>query len=119
MKFTVYQIQISDTVYNEVNRLGHEAALEQFPQYRAYMNTMFKGSEGYSSEYSQYYEPVCTIEAEDLEGVFEIGNIGPESSITRLKPMHSVSVGDIIECGGTDVVQGPRFMVNSRGFKEI
>lgn len=43
------------------------------------------------------YKEVCTIEAEDLNEVFEIGNIGPEEKITRLDRMHSVSVGDVIQ----------------------
>ena len=42
------------------------------------------------------YEDVAIIEAEDLDEVFEIGNIGPESKIERLGPMHSISVGDVI-----------------------
>ena len=43
------------------------------------------------------YQEVCVIEAEDLNEVFEIGNIGPEEKITRLQRMHSVSVGDVIQ----------------------
>lgn len=42
------------------------------------------------------YEEVCAIEAEDLDEVFEIGNIGPESKIERFGRMHSISVGDVI-----------------------
>ena len=42
------------------------------------------------------YEDVAIIEAEDLDEVFEIGNIGPESKIERLGRMHSISVGDVI-----------------------
>ena len=114
MKFTVHQIQIDRSVYNEVNRLGHEAAAEQFPEYRAYMDTSFQGSKRYKAEYGQYYKPVCTIEAANLNRVFDIGNIGPEESITRLAPMHSISVGDIIEDE-----QGVRVMVDSFGFGEI
>ena len=119
MRFTVRQIQITDRVYNEVNKLGHEDAAIKFPEYRAYMDTMFKGSKGYKPEYAEYYAPVCVIEAEDLEEVFQIGNIGPEQRIQRLAQMHSISVGDIIECGGTDTIQGVRFMVDNFGFKEI
>ena len=114
MKFTVHQIQIDRSVYNEVNRLGHEAAADQFPEYRAYMDTSFMGSKRYRAEYSQYYKPVCEIEAPNLNRVFDIGNIGPEESITRLLPMHSISVGDIIEDE-----QGVRHIVDSFGFKEI
>ena len=42
------------------------------------------------------YEEVCVIEAETLDEVFEIGNIGPEEKIERLNRMHSISVGDVI-----------------------
>lgn len=114
MLFTVYQIQIDRSVYDEVNRLGHEGAAQQYPEYRAYMDTSFRGSKQYKPEYSQYFKPVCTIEAANLNRVFDIGNMGPEESITRLAPMHSISVGDIIEDE-----QGRRVMVNSFGFGEI
>jgi hypothetical protein len=114
MKFTVLQIQIADSVYDQVNRLGHEEAAHAFPEYRAYMDTMFKGSDGYKPEYSEFYKPVCTIEASNLNRVFDIGNIGPEESITRLAPMHSVSVGDIIQDP-----DGTQYMVDRMGFKEL
>jgi hypothetical protein len=78
------------------------------------LETSFKGSLGYQPKYAEYYKPVCIIEAEDLNGVFEIGNIGPEDSITRLAQMHSVSVGDIIEDP-----EGAQHMVDSFGFKEL
>ena len=42
------------------------------------------------------YQEVCTIEADDLDEVFQIGNIGPEEKIERLNRMHSISVGDVI-----------------------
>ena len=114
MRFTVHQIQITDRVYNQVNKLGHEDAAVKFPEYRAYMDTMFKGSDGYKPEYAEYYALVCLIEADSLNKVFEIGNIGPEERIQRLARMHSISVGDIIEDA-----EGVRFIVNSFGFEEI
>ena len=40
---------------------------------------------------------VSEIVADDLDEVFEIGNIGPEDKITRLDSMHSISVVDVIE----------------------
>ena len=43
-----------------------------------------------------YYEHVATIEADDLNDVFEIGNMGPEEKISRHDSMHSISVGDVI-----------------------
>ena len=44
------------------------------------------------------YEEVAAIEADTLDEVFEIGNIGPESKIDRFgrQLMYSVSVGDVI-----------------------
>ena len=42
------------------------------------------------------YKEVAHIDAEDLDEVFTIGNIGPEEKITRLASMHSLSVGDLI-----------------------
>ena len=114
MKFTVKQIQIADHVYDTVNSAGHDAAATQYPAYRARLDTMMMGSKAYQKEYADYYRKVCEIEAEDLNGVFEIGNIGPEDRITRLDQMHSVSVGDIIEDP-----QGAQYMVNSFGFEEL
>jgi len=114
MLFTVHQIRIERSVYDRVNELGHEGAAQQYPEYRAYMDTSFRGSKRYKPEYSKYYVPVCTIEADSLDGVFHIGNMGPEEKITRLAGMHSVSVGDIIEDEA-----GKRYMVDSFGFGEL
>lgn len=114
MLYTVLQIQIDRSVYDRVNELGHEAAAAQYPEYRAYMDCSFRGSKRYKQEYAEYFKPVCTIEADNLNRVFDIGNIGPEEKITRLLPMHSISVGDIIEDE-----QGNRVMVDSWGFGEI
>ena len=42
------------------------------------------------------YEHVADLDVADLNEAFEVGNIGPESKYTRHKPMHSISVGDIL-----------------------
>ena len=60
------------------------------------------------------YKIVCEIEADDMDQVFEIGNIGPESKINRLDRMHSVSVGDIIRDD-----RGLMFVVSSFGFTRL
>ena len=47
--------------------------------------------------FEKNYVIVAKIEADDLNHVFEIGNIGPEEKIIRSEnPMHSISVGDVI-----------------------
>ena len=64
-----------------------------------------------------YYTHVSNITLDgntenNLNKVFEIGNIGPENNIERLSSMHSISVGDII-------IQGPvKWVVADCGFEE-
>ncbi len=55
-------------------------------------------------------QPPCAL----LDGVFEIGNIGPEENIERFLPMHSVSVGDIIEAPN-----GAYWIVDGCGFAKV
>lgn len=63
------------------------------------------------------YGVVCEIEADDLDHVFQIGNIGPEENITRIADrMHSISVGDVIRVKG-DVSSS--VVVASIGFNKI
>lgn len=61
-----------------------------------------------------YFEHTANIDANSLEGVFQVGNIGPEDSITRLQPMTSVSVGNVIEDP-----QGFRWYVAPMGFEAV
>ena len=60
------------------------------------------------------YKEVCAIEAEDLDEVFEIGNIGPEEKIERFDRMHSISVGDVIKTETHEC-----YVVTPVGFKRI
>ena len=61
------------------------------------------------------YEKVAEIDANDLEQVFHIGNMGPETAIRRLKNrMHSISVGDIVIDGN-----GIQWGVAGAGFDEL
>lgn len=61
------------------------------------------------------YDIACYIKADDLDEVFEIGNIGPEEHIERVGPMHSISVGDII----VDTHYGVAWYVNSFDFGQL
>jgi hypothetical protein len=64
------------------------------------------------------YEEVAAIEADDLNEVFQIGNIGPEEKIERFsyadKNMHSISVGDVIRDD-----RGRCFVVAPLGFERL
>ena len=57
---------------------------------------------------------MSNIEADSLEGVFHIGNVGPEENIERISTMHSLSVGDIVEDGSVAMS-----VVAGYGFKDV
>ena len=84
MKFTVYQINLSDE--QEDNRDIREM----------YLDTIMQPTVDAIIKAREYYKPVADIITDDFDGVFEIGNLGPEERILRKAPMHSVSVGDVI-----------------------
>ena len=60
------------------------------------------------------YELVAELDCDDLDDAFEIGNIGPEELYTRFAPMHSVSVGDILELDC-----GTKYVVANCGFDKV
>lgn len=100
MKYTVYQINLSDDQY-KVHR-------------EAYLNTIFKPTENAIIKARDLYKRVAEITADSLNQVFEIGNVGPEFNIKRIAPMHSISVGDVILDENGDA-----FFVAPFGFKSI
>lgn len=99
MKFAVYQIQLTDVQVDLINSTGDFGAV---PAQKAKMDMSidFTGSKigGIASDAWEagYYTHVANITAEDYNDCFEVGNIGPESSIERLSRMSSLSVGDVI-----------------------
>ena len=90
MKFTVYQINLSDEQYE--NRDLREI----------YLDTIMQPTVDAIIKAREYYKPVADIETKDFDGVFEVGNLGPKTklgeSITYFAPMHRVAVGDVIVC---------------------
>ena len=75
----------------KVYQVGHEAHKEMYP------NTPFSYGRGFDPVANiKHYEHVADLDASTLNEAFQIGNIGPEEAYTRYKPMHSVSVGDIL-----------------------
>ena len=106
-RFTVFQFQLNAEDTALVNSKGWDASLKL----KAYMNVRFGK---WVPLAHKFYEPVADIEADNLDQVFDIGNIGPESAITRRAPMHSVSVGDVILSE-----EGDMHLVASMGFTKI
>lgn len=108
MKYKIYQI-----VMDSALELALEARIFTDRRIPAYYDSIIKGDATKGLELGMY-KHVADIEADDLDSVFEIGNIGPESAITRYESMHSLSVGDIIENS-----QGNQYVVARFGFDEI
>ena len=92
MKFDLYQIRLTDEQIAEVN-----ASAGKLPEfYTKYLDTTISPNFLKVLAARDMYSKVAVIKADNLEGVYEIGNIGPESAITRLDRMKSVSVGDVV-----------------------
>ena len=113
MNYKLYQIHLTDAEVDQVNAKGHNSV----PKQKLKLDMNFCDNIAEISKTAMdlgYYTHVSNIEADSLEGVFEVGNIGPEQNITRLKPMHSVSVADVVE-----TPEGVRHVVASVGFQEL
>jgi hypothetical protein len=110
-KYTVLQINLTDDQIDEVN-----AAKGDYPEfYSKYLRTNFQPKPEAILDAFDMYKPVAKIEADSLEGVFHIGNVGPEENIERIAPMHSLSVGDLV----FDPNTGIYYYVDSFGFGEL
>lgn len=115
MQYKVYQIQLTDAEIDLINEKGHDAVHKQSLK----LGMSFPGEKDTGSIAADafkrgYYTHVSNITADSLEGVFHVGNMGPEENIERLSRMHSVSVGDIVED-----VTGKQSVVASYGFQEV
>lgn len=117
MIYQVMQIQLSDEDIFAINTSNDFNVIRK-GKMRIAMQMDFDGSKiaAIASEALSkgFYNHVANIEANDLEEVFEIGNIGPASAIKFLGRMSSVSVGDVI----IDEM-GNKCVVASFGFQEV
>jgi hypothetical protein len=116
MNMTVYkiwQINLTDEEIVIINGMGHGAVPKNVLRLRVDIADDKQTLVAEAFE-KGYYEHVANITADSLEGVFRVGNIGPEENIERFLPMHSVSVGDVVEDKN-----GVRHVVADFGFEEI
>ena len=99
MNYKLYQIHLTEAEHNQVNAEGDISV----PKHKLKLDMSF-------------YDNVAELAKEEqgLEGVFEVGNIGPEANIERLGKMYSVSVGDVVE-----TPEGVRHVVASIGFQQL
>lgn len=118
MKYSVYQIALSESDIAAVNADQPNAA------YKAKRDMQFDfdgtgiANIAANAWTDGHFGKVCMIEANSMDQVFHIGNVGPESAIDRgphNTRMASISAGDIIEEDET----GSRFVVSNFGFQEV
>jgi len=114
--YKIYQINLTDDEIDTINAAGDHGAVPK-NKLRLDIEMSFGKPVGHLVKEAfekGYYEHVSNITADSLEGVFHVGNMGPEESIERFLPMHSLSVGDVVEDA-----DGARHMVASFGFEEV
>jgi hypothetical protein len=108
--FTVYQIDLRD-IKDLINEEGWDCHVKSVAYCQA---TLHNDPSVSVMHFDSVYTKVAEVVADDLNHVFEVGNIGPEDRITRLSRMHSFSVGDIIEDA-----EGNRWMIAGSGFTPL
>tara|TARA_A100001037_G_scaffold273083_1_gene269682 strand:- start:17 stop:382 length:366 start_codon:yes stop_codon:yes gene_type:complete len=115
-KFKVHQIILTQEEIDKINTSheGHGAVLKHSLNLDIRYLKEKAGHLAWIGWVMNYYTHVCNILAEDLNGVFEVGNIGPEEQYERFSRMHSVSVGDIIEDEN-----GEKHVVATWGFEKV
>ena len=106
--FTVYQIVIDKHLSDLINKEGWDCHVKAKSYTEAMSGKVELGVK------NNCYTKVAEVIADDLNHVFEVGNIGPEDRITRFGPMTSISVGNIIEDA-----DGKKSSVANFGFKEV
>ena len=90
--FSIYQIIIDKDLSDLINKEGWKCHVKAVAHTDAMVHADVR-----VGVMNDCYTKVAEIVADDLNHVFEVGNIGPEDRITRLNDnVHSLSVGDII-----------------------
>ena len=106
---TIYQIRLSNAEINQANAEGFQTV----PKVEA-KTWMGIGARKWMADYAKYYEPVCTVETDDLELAFEATNLWNRPELTkRIGRGSSSSVGDIF------VKDNDCYVVDSIGFVKL
>lgn len=112
------QNQALRTYHKEINTLGWDAAMKQYPAVEAHMTVSIR-DKNFTMDMMQYYTHVADIDTNDLEDAFTVhnnpaGNPAFEALITRYDRQHSMSVGDVL----VDEV-GKVFLCAGCGFNQV
>ena len=114
MKYKIFQIKLTDAEVDLINEKGHDSVHKQSLKLDMNLRKNDTGRIAADAFNRGYYTHVANITADTLEGVFHIGNMGPEENIERMSRMHSISIGDIVE-----TADGEQSVFATFGFKEV
>lgn len=117
-KFAVYQLKLTRAESDRVNELGSWAEAEaENPKIAAYQAMRF--SERFEARFFKFYDKVAVVTVDgDEESVFMVMNRWSDKDkdcVERLAPLHSLSVGDIVE----NLETGEMKIVADFGFNQI
>lgn len=107
--YKIHQIVLDKDLCDLINKEGWKCHVKAL----AYIEASHKADASIGVMHGCYTH-VADIIADDLEHVFEVGNIGPDDRITKHDQYHSVSVGDIVEDPN-----GVKHVVAQFGFEEL
>jgi hypothetical protein len=117
MKFNIFQFKISSEAADRINEVGFDGDLGKFAmEAKITRDVGCFGSDRWEPEMAAKFNLVAECEASNLEDVFHMGNgYGDQSKFTKLGNMHSLSVGDLVECVDT----GDVLMVDPMGWTAV
>ena len=117
MKFNIFQHNITKAYTDLLAEVGFHGDLGEYElDAKISRDVTFWGSESWEPAMASKFNLVATCEAADLADVFHMGNgYGDQSKFTRLNDMHSLSVGDLVECVDT----GDVMMVDPTGWTSV
>jgi len=117
MKFNIFQHILSSEAIDRINEVGFDGDLGEFQtDAKISRDVTFWGSESWEPAMASKFELVATCEANDLTDVFHMGNgYGDQSKFIRIANMHSLSVGDLVECVDT----GDVMMIDPTGWTSV
>ena len=117
MKFNIFQHILSSEAIDRINEVGFDGDLGEFAiEAKITRDVGCFGSERWEPAMAAKFNLVAECEADNLEDVFHMGNgYGDQSKFTKLGNMHSLSVGDLVECVDT----GDVLMVDPEGWTSV
>ena len=117
MKFNIFQHILSSEAIDRINEVGFGGDLGEFAiEAKITRDVGCFGSERWEPAMAAKFNLVAECEADNLEDVFHMGNgYGDQSKFTKLGNMHSLSVGDLVECVDT----GDMMMVDPTGWTKV